>query len=88
MLILLYSQRVFIFKCLWFIKLLRKYKINFCKLCKKFTKMNQNVFHPTIVSVYFNTEIHQSCECLNFCIGVAGVSVLLYVILCKWSIAS
>ena len=86
--ILLYSQRAFIFKCLWFIMLLRKYKINYCKLCIKFTTKNQNVFYPTIISVYFNTEIQQSYECLNFCIGVADVSVLLYVILHQWSIAS
>jgi hypothetical protein len=86
--ILLYSQRAFIFKCLWFIMLLRIYKINFCKLCIKFTKKNQNVFYPTIFSVYFNTEIQQSCEYLHFCIGVVDVSVLLYVILCQWSITS
>lgn len=39
--------------------------------------MNQNGFYLTIVSVYFDTEIHQICEFLNFCFGVAHVSVLL-----------
>jgi len=31
--------------------------------------MNQNVFYPTIVSVYFNNEIHQSCEFLIFALA-------------------